>query len=54
VLDTNEAGVAEDAPLANEVGEYVEKYRESIVRTAFDPEGFARTYSAVPRVRPER
>jgi len=49
-----EAGVAEDAPPANEVGEYVEKYRESIARIDFNLEGFARAYSAALRVTPER
>ena len=49
-----EAGVAEDAPPANEVGEYLEKYRESIARIGFDPDGFARAYSVALRVTPER
>ena len=55
MLDTTtETGVAGHTPPAIEVGEYVEKYRESIVRIGFDPEGFVRTYSAAPRVTPER
>ena len=49
-----EAGVAEGAPQANDVGEYVEKYRESIARIGLDPESFARAYSAALRVTPER
>ena len=49
-----EAGVAKGAPQANDVGEYVEKYRESIARIGFDPESFARAYSAALRVTPER
>ena len=48
------AGLAEDVPPANQVGEYVEKYRESITRIGFDPDGFARTYSVALRVTPER
>jgi PPOX class probable F420-dependent enzyme len=49
------AGLAEDVPPANQVGEYVEKYRESITRIGFDPDGFARAYSSVAlRVTPER
>ncbi len=48
------AGLAKDVPLANQVGEYVEKYRESITRIGFDPDGFARAYSVALRVTPER
>jgi PPOX class probable F420-dependent enzyme len=48
------AGVAEDVPPATEVGEYVEKYRESICRIGFEPESFARTYSVALRVTPTR
>jgi PPOX class probable F420-dependent enzyme len=44
----------EDFPPANEVGEYIEKYRERLARIGFDPEGFARTYSVALRVTPER
>ena len=48
------AGLTEDVPPVNQVGEYVEKYRESITRIGFDPEGFARAYSVALRVTPER
>jgi PPOX class probable F420-dependent enzyme len=48
------ATIDEDAPPANEVAPYVEKYRESIARIGFDPEGFARAYSVAVRVTPER
>jgi PPOX class probable F420-dependent enzyme len=48
------AGLAEDVPLADQVGEYMEKYRESITRIGFDPDGFARAYSVALRVTPER
>jgi PPOX class probable F420-dependent enzyme len=41
-------------PPVNEVVEYLEKYRESIARIGFDPEGFARAYSAALRVTPGR
>ncbi len=48
------AEVVVDVPPANQVGEYVEKYRGSIARIGFDPDGFARTYSVALRVKPER
>ena len=48
------AEVAQDVPPADEIDEYVEKYRESIVRISFDPDGFARTYSVALRVTPDR
>ena len=48
------AEVVEDTPPADEVGEYVEKYRESITRIGFDPAGFALTYSVALLVKPDR
>jgi PPOX class probable F420-dependent enzyme len=48
------AEVVQDIPPANEVGEYLEKYRESIARIGFDPDGFARAYSVALRVTPDR
>ena len=48
------AEVAQGVPPADEVGEYVEKYRESIARIGFDPDSFARTYSVALRVTPDR
>ncbi|MDP8950034.1 MAG: TIGR03667 family PPOX class F420-dependent oxidoreductase [Actinomycetota bacterium] len=48
------AEVVQDVSPANEVGEYVEKYRESIARIGFDPESFARTYSVALQVTPDR
>ena len=48
------AEILDDFPSADEVGEYVEKYREAIARIGFDPGGFTRTYSVVLRVTPER
>lgn len=48
------AGIVDDVPPANEVGEYVRKYRESIARIGFDEDGFARAYSVAIRVMPMR
>jgi PPOX class probable F420-dependent enzyme len=48
------AEIAGDASPANEVGAYVEKYRESIARIGFDVDGFARAYSTAIRVTPTR
>jgi PPOX class probable F420-dependent enzyme len=48
------AGILDGFPPASEVGDYVEKYRESIARIGFDPDGFARAYSVALRVTPER
>jgi PPOX class probable F420-dependent enzyme len=48
------AEVVEDTPPADEVGEYVEKYRESITRIGFDPAGFALTYYVALLVKPDR
>jgi PPOX class probable F420-dependent enzyme len=46
--------VVDDAPPANEVGEYLEKYRAAIARIGYDPDGFARDYSVALRVTPTR
>ena len=48
------AEVAQGVPPADEVGEYVEKYRESIARIGFEPDSFARTYSVALRVASDR
>lgn len=48
------AEVLSDAPLATEVGPYVEKYREGIGRIGFDPGGFAQVYSVAIRANPTR
>jgi PPOX class probable F420-dependent enzyme len=48
------AEVVQDIPPADEVGEYLETYRESIARIGFDPDGFARAYSVALRVTPDR
>lgn len=48
------AEILDGFPPATEISEYVEKYRESIARIGFGPEGFARAYSVALRVTPER
>ena len=48
------AEIVEDAPPADEVEAYVEKYRDSIARIGFDVDGFARAYSVAVRVTPTR
>ncbi|MGH8935068.1 MAG: TIGR03667 family PPOX class F420-dependent oxidoreductase [Acidimicrobiia bacterium] len=48
------ARVAEEAPAAHQVPEYLEKYREEIARLGTDPEGFAADYSVAIEVRPTR
>ena len=48
------AGVVVDFPPANEVGEYLEKYREAIARIGYEPQSFARAYSVALRVTPVR
>lgn len=48
------AEVLDGFPLATEIPEYIEKYRKSIARIGFDPEGFARAYSVALRITPGR
>ena len=48
------AEILDEFPPAGEVGEYVEKYRESIARIGLEPESFARAYSVALRVTPTR
>lgn len=48
------AETLDDFPLASEVGDYVEKFRESIARIGFEPESFARAYSVALGVTPTR
>ena len=48
------AEILEDVPPADEIGEYLEKYMESIARIGFEPESFARAYSVALRVTPSR
>lgn len=46
------AEIADDAPPAHQVPEFVEKYRAAIARIGMTPESFARAYSAPIRIRP--
>ena len=48
------AEIVENALRADEVPEYVEKYRDYIARIGFDPESFVQTYSVPLRVTPIR
>jgi PPOX class probable F420-dependent enzyme len=48
------ARIVEDAPPANEIGQYVEKYRGNMARIRFEPDGFAQAYSVAIRVKPTR
>jgi PPOX class probable F420-dependent enzyme len=48
------AEVLEDAPPADEVPNYVEKYRDAIARIGFEQGSFARAYSVPFHVKPER
>ncbi|HEX2181814.1 MAG TPA: TIGR03667 family PPOX class F420-dependent oxidoreductase [Rubrobacteraceae bacterium] len=48
------AEIPDGFPPADELPEYVEKYREAIARIGYAPEGFARTYPVALRVTPER
>ena len=52
VVIVGEARLAAEAPPADEVAAYVEKYRAAIARIGTSPDSFAATYSAVIRVRP--
>ncbi len=53
VVLTGSARHDEDAPPADAVPAYVEKYREGIVRIGMEPESMAAAYSAAIRVTPE-
>ena len=48
------AEVVEDAPPADGVGPFLEKYREGIARIGMDPEGFAGDFSVAIRATPTR
>lgn len=54
VVLTGEARLAGDAPPADAVPAYLEKYRKGIARIGMTPESFARTYSVAIRVTPAR
>lgn len=53
VLDA-EARVTADAPAADEIAAYVEKYRAGMARLGMPPDRFAEAYSAVIRVTPTK
>ena len=48
------AAILEEIPPANEMPEYVEKYRAAIARIGFDPDGFAQAYSIAIKITPTR
>lgn len=48
------AEMVSDAPSAEAIPEYVDKYRDHIAALGFTPEGFARSYSQAIRVTPRR
>lgn len=52
IVITGEAQVAEDAPPAADVPEYVTKYAEGIKSIGLTPEGMAQTYSQAIRITP--
>lgn len=54
VVLTGEAQIVTDVPVANEVPEYVEKYREGMARIGMTSDGFARAYSVGIRVTPAK
>jgi PPOX class probable F420-dependent enzyme len=54
VVITGEAGILRDVPSANEVPEYLEKYRPDIARIGMTPESFARAYSVAIRLSPRK
>jgi len=54
VVLTGEARLAPDAPPADALPAYLEKYREGIARLGATPEGFAQEYSVPVRMTPDR
>ena len=52
VVITGEARIDPQAPPANQVAAYLEKYRNDIARIGMDPESFARSYSVAFWVTP--
>jgi PPOX class probable F420-dependent enzyme len=53
IVFTGEARIPEDAPPADQVPEYIAKYRQALAELNDTPEGFARSYSVPIRVIPE-
>jgi PPOX class probable F420-dependent enzyme len=52
VVITGQAHIDPDAPPANQVSAYVEKYREAITRIGMNPDSFAQSYSVALYVTP--
>jgi PPOX class probable F420-dependent enzyme len=52
VVVTGEARIVTDVPPADQVLEYVAKYRQGITRIGMTPESFARAYPVAIRVTP--
>ena len=52
IVFTGEGRIAEDAPLAHQVAEYVEKYEAGFARIGMTAEEFANSYSVALRVTP--
>ena len=52
MIVTGDARIAADAPPADQVPEYVTKYREGLKRIGMTAESFARAYSVAVRVTP--
>jgi PPOX class probable F420-dependent enzyme len=52
VILTGEARVVAEAPPADRVPEYLEKYCQGLIRIGMTADAFARTYSAAIRFRP--
>jgi PPOX class probable F420-dependent enzyme len=52
VVFTGEAEIAKDAPPANQVMPYVEKYQDGMESLNMAPESFGKTYSIPIRVKP--
>ena len=54
VVITGEAAVDEGAPPADQVPEYLEKYRAAIARLGSDVDGFTAEYAVPIRIRPTK
>jgi PPOX class probable F420-dependent enzyme len=54
VVITGEARIVDGAPPADQVPEYLAKYRPDIARIGMSPESFARAYSVAIRLNPTK
>jgi hypothetical protein len=54
VVITGEAAVDESAPPADQVPQYIDKYRGEIARLGSEVAGFSGKYSVAVRIRPVR